>query len=540
MNLKKILLTVSLTCAGAWAASLGDVLAAGSPPVITAQPQTQTAYVGANLNLRVAATSSLSLRYRWRFHGTDLPNNFPGQSTPLLMLQNVSAADAGPYSVVVSNSCGAVTSQTAVVSVNMPGGGAAYVNLSVQPGYALLSVPLSLSGANQTVASQFPAVVEGASLFKLDGNGFIANNFLDGWSAPEVILNLGEGWFFHNPSPSALTLTVVGGIQEGMLVNRLPAGLSLCASLVPQAGPLSSLLGFPATPEVFVLRFDRLTESYFPYVYDSICFDWIPSEPTLNVGEAFFALEPLAQNWTRFFTIMGGGGTYLVVQPLLANQTGEINFFTYHPNTAFGRVLDLDGATPVNGQFMGQLYAGPTSSEAVLLPIGKPVPFLDGAGAGYIRSSTVKLPGVPGGQTIFFQLRVWEKCAGDTYEQAVFNGSAAGRSTVVSTIAHATVENGGPGLAPRNANSFPSFSLVVQPNVPLRVARIRASAGQVEICFATRTGFTYCVQKAPTAGPNMSWTTLPGAGQIAGTGHTVKITDPITGRQGFYRVCRAP
>ena len=225
---KPFLATVFALTLGLFGSDGRAVAAAMDLPVITAQPQPQTAFVGANVNLRVSATSAL--RYHWRFHGTNLPIDFPGQSTPLLTLREVTTAASGPYSVVVSNNFGAVTSDTAVVTVNQLNGSAVgYVNLNAVPGYSLFAVQLARSGTNQTVQEQIYAARDGASLFKLDGNGFIANNFLDGWYDPEMVLTLGEGWFFHNPGPDPFYLTTVGSVIVGSLVNSLPAGHSICA-----------------------------------------------------------------------------------------------------------------------------------------------------------------------------------------------------------------------------------------------------------------------------------------------------------------------
>ena len=523
--------------AGCWASGL---VAAGEPPVITAQPQPQTGYIGANVNLRVAAMSSSGLRYRWRFHGTNLPGAFPGQFTPLLMITNAMLGSGGPYSVVVSNSFGVVTSQTAVVSINTPTAAEiGFANLIAPPGHSLFTALLFRFSTEQTVASQINVTVDGASLFKLDGNGFLANNYLDGWSDPAMLLTLGEGWYFRNPSTAPFFLTIIGYLQVGTLTNSLPAGYSLCASLVPQPGLLGDLLLFPATPGVKVFRFDQVSQSMQTHTLNGS--DWQPAQPSVGLGEAFFVHAPAPLNWIRELILNFAPASHFgvrVVQPALSSTTAEINFFTYHPDPALGRVLDLDGVTPVTNTFVGQLYAATNNAEGALTPLGRPVPFLNGAGAGYIRSSTIKLPGLTGGQTIFLQLRAWEKCAGDTYEEALGNGAATGRSTVFSAVARSVIENGVPGLPPPATSTFPSFPVTLDPQAPLRVARIQSLGSIVEICFATRPGAIYCVQKAATTGQPMDWTVLSGHERITGTGHVATVLDNAGGVQRCYRVCR--
>lgn len=498
-------------------------------------------FPGVNVNLRVSAAPPVGLHYQWRFFGTNLPDDFHGQFTALLILHEVTNSDSGPYSVVVSNNFGAVTSQTAVVTVNRAlGHGVGYINLTVAPGYSLFSHPLIPELTNQTVAKQLAFMPDGISLFKADGNGFIANNFLDGWSDSEMTLTLGEGWFFHNPAADPFVVTLVGGVVAGRVINRLPPGHSICANIIPQGGLLSTTLYFPRTPGAKIFRYDRPSESYLAHQFEDM--EWFPVEPEVAVSEAFWVREPVEQDWVREFSpipLVPPRNTYLIVQPSLASETGEINFFTYHPDTAYGRVVDFDGVTPLDGEFASQLYAGIQDEEDSLVPIGRPELFRAGAGAGYIRGSTIKLPGLRGGDRVFLQLRVWEKCAGRTYEHAVDNGSASGRSQVFSAIAHATIEGDGPGLPPRNANTFPSFSISAGQAAPFRLGQVQYNGSSMELCFTTQPGRIYCLQKTFSCQEPVEWSLVRGAEQIVGTGHVAKIADAVAG-QCFYRLCPSP
>ncbi|HUR45115.1 MAG TPA: immunoglobulin domain-containing protein [Candidatus Saccharimonadales bacterium] len=507
-------------------------------PVITRQPQPQTSFEGATLHVSVAAASEAGLRYRWRFNGTNLPNSFPGQFTPLLTLREATHEASGPYSVVVSNNYGAVTSATAQVTVNelfLTAGG--YMNLTVQPGYSLYGSQLAGYGTNQTVKDQVLFVHDGSTLFKLDGNGFIANNFLDGWSLPDQIFTLGEGWYFNNPGPESYNISTLGNAPGIHLVNQLPAGHSVCASIIPQSGPLSSSLNFPTTFGAKVFLFDRVTETYSVYMVGEE--GWSPSEPSVAVGQAFWVKEPYAKDWARDFNPFFGLSdmpSYYVVQPLLANETAEINFFTYNTDGISGRVLDLDGQTPLNHEFVAQLWAATNADENALRPIGEPAPFMDGLRAGYIRDGTIKLPGVRGGEVIYLQLRAWEESAGATYEQAVKQGSASGRSVIFSAVAHATIEDGEPGLPPRNANTFPTFMISAGQAV-LQIARLRPANGVMEVSFCTQPGWVYCLQRASSLEEPMAWELVPGADEVIGTGHVATVFETMAARS-FYRVCR--
>jgi hypothetical protein len=79
------------------------------PPAITTQPLTQTVLPGTNVSFSVSATGSAPLGYQWRFAGTNLDNS----TASSLSLSTVQPSQAGPYSVVISNTAGMITSSTA-------------------------------------------------------------------------------------------------------------------------------------------------------------------------------------------------------------------------------------------------------------------------------------------------------------------------------------------------------------------------------------------------------------------------------------------
>jgi len=91
---------------------------AATAPVITAQPQSQAIAPGNNVTFTVVASGSASLAYQWYFN-TNSPMS--GATNSTLTLNNVQATNAGTYSVVVSNTAGAVTSASAVLTVSTGG-----------------------------------------------------------------------------------------------------------------------------------------------------------------------------------------------------------------------------------------------------------------------------------------------------------------------------------------------------------------------------------------------------------------------------------
>ena len=83
------------------------------PPTLALQPQPKTVLAGKTAILRARAAGSPKLSYQWFFNGTVITN----ATKPQLTLLKVQPAQAGNYSVVVTNAVGTVTSATAVLTV---------------------------------------------------------------------------------------------------------------------------------------------------------------------------------------------------------------------------------------------------------------------------------------------------------------------------------------------------------------------------------------------------------------------------------------
>jgi hypothetical protein len=108
------------------------------PPSIVQQPTNQTALVGTSSALVVAAGGTSPLAYQW-YLNTNTP--VPAATNATLTLTNVQPANAGVYSVVVTNAAGATNSAYALLAVNRPPLPGA---VSIVTGQAVpISVPVS-------------------------------------------------------------------------------------------------------------------------------------------------------------------------------------------------------------------------------------------------------------------------------------------------------------------------------------------------------------------------------------------------------------
>jgi endonuclease/exonuclease/phosphatase family metal-dependent hydrolase len=103
---------VATNVAGAVTSSVAT-LALNNAPSITSQPQNQTISVGQAALFSVAAAGTAPLSYQWRFYGS----NIPGAIASSYTRTNSQTSNAGPYTVVVSNALGTITSSVATLTV---------------------------------------------------------------------------------------------------------------------------------------------------------------------------------------------------------------------------------------------------------------------------------------------------------------------------------------------------------------------------------------------------------------------------------------
>jgi sugar lactone lactonase YvrE len=101
-----------------------------TPPGISAQPQNQVVSQGSTAGFSVTATGSTPFSYQWLYSGTALA----GVSASSYSVTNAQPANAGSYSVIVTNDYGSITSSMATLTVIVA------PLISVQPSNRLASV----------------------------------------------------------------------------------------------------------------------------------------------------------------------------------------------------------------------------------------------------------------------------------------------------------------------------------------------------------------------------------------------------------------
>jgi hypothetical protein len=183
----------------------------------------------------------------------------------------------------------------------------------------MVANPLDAGTGNNTVGKLFAnvqggppvglrvyTVNESTGLFRTAAVYLGAAGFSPATSA-DVEVPPGRGAFVFNPGAAGsapLTLTFVGQVMQGNLSNPLPAGFSIVANQVPQAGKPDAF-GLPGVAGDKIFRFNKATGLYFiPSTFaGSNPGQWIPPTPSIDVGEAFFLFRGAAGTWTRTFNV---------------------------------------------------------------------------------------------------------------------------------------------------------------------------------------------------------------------------------------------
>ena len=184
-------------------AAVLTVTPASGPPVITTQPANQTVGVGSSVSLSVSATGAAPLNYQWRANGAPLT----GATSATLRLSSVQISDAGSYSVVITNSAGSVTSDTAMLTVD-----AASITVASRP----------FSSDHLTNAAR--GTVTGVLVY--GGQGTATDT---SWTEKIVLLDRGTGTFYtkvHNVQLSGGLACVIANNVSGNVSGTLGEGNS--------------------------------------------------------------------------------------------------------------------------------------------------------------------------------------------------------------------------------------------------------------------------------------------------------------------------
>lgn len=203
------------------------VTSAGSAPVLTANPVSQTVAPGGSATMTVAA-SGTGLTYQWQKNGADIP----GATNASLTLSNLQGSDGADYSANVINAGGTTASFPATLTVATPVVGR-LTNLSVRTvagsGSSTLIAGFIIAGSgNKTVVIRGTGQTLALAPFNLTGVLPDPLLTLAPLNQPPIMTN--DSWG-SAPNLSAITptgLTLLGSTQlaakDTIMMTAIPAG----------------------------------------------------------------------------------------------------------------------------------------------------------------------------------------------------------------------------------------------------------------------------------------------------------------------------
>ena len=252
---------------GAVTSAAGQLTVGLATPSISAQPQNVTVIPGQYATFAVTASGSLPLSYQW-FHNTN--TLLAGDTHSVLTLTNVQPADAGTYSVVVSNEVGSTISSNAVLTVNTnpsapvfiaqpvsvhvyAGDSASFSGATVgtQPiSYQWTKNTVPISGANTNSLNLTNVQQSDAGTYNL-----VASNSVGSTTSSNAALavTVRTPPLLPNIPTNQFNVTDFGAVGDGVTNNAAAIQSTITAAAaagggtveIPAAGPLSTYLSGP-------------------------------------------------------------------------------------------------------------------------------------------------------------------------------------------------------------------------------------------------------------------------------------------------------
>jgi len=214
--------------AGSVTSSNAVVTVSAVAPTITTQPISQSIRPGSTAAFSVVASGTAPLSYQWYLNGSVIS----GATTSTFSISPVASADAGKYTVVVTNSAGAVTSAAGTLTVN-----ALAPSVSITP-------PSSLSVFTGSSVS-FAIVATGTAPFTyqwyLNGNA-IPNATLTTYTIASAALT--------DSGSYTATVTNSGGTGTSSAVTLTVNAVIISPSITTQPAAQSIIVGNAATLSV--------------------------------------------------------------------------------------------------------------------------------------------------------------------------------------------------------------------------------------------------------------------------------------------------
>lgn len=402
-------------------------------PAILTSPASLTVAPGAPAAFSVVANGSAPLQYQWSFNGVPIEN----ATSSSFLIAAAEIANAGVYTVKVSNSAGSAESDPAALKVSVD---TAIISISRQP-----------QGQTVDLGSPVLFAVTASSSEALSYQWLLNGNALGGATAASFRIDSAKD------ADAGVYTVRISNAHTAVLSD----GATLAVNTVTALGPVVVTQPHSQFVELGqTATFDVVATSATPVKYQ-----WRHNGVDIaGANQSALLVQNVqaanAGTYTVFLdngvgTTLSAGGVLNIVDH---SNAGTV-IFSNHGIGVDAPVFDVDGVSKLSGSgFLAQLYGGP--SETALQPVGAAIPFRSGTAAGYFNDSIPRVIGSVGpGAEATLQVRAWEIGMGETYEAAVAAGAKHGASpSLVLTT------GGGPTPPPPLAG-LKSFSLVSAPRI---------------------------------------------------------------------------
>jgi cyclophilin family peptidyl-prolyl cis-trans isomerase len=206
------------------------VAASVAAPVITTPPASQYVTPGSNVTFSVVASGTPPLTYQWKLNGAAIA----GATGATYTIVSAQFADAGIYTVTVTNSVNAITSNAAVLTVNP-------VVTPTASRITSLSIRIGAGTGDQTLIAGFQVSGNGKSLLirgvgptlaNYSVPGFLVDPLLSLFNGNPTLINSNDNWSdAANASQIAATaaqlqdFALPAGSKDAALLATLNDGL---------------------------------------------------------------------------------------------------------------------------------------------------------------------------------------------------------------------------------------------------------------------------------------------------------------------------
>ncbi len=241
------------------------------PPSISVPPQSQSIIQGSNITFTVTAAGSAPLAYQWLFGSAGIA----GATTSAFSRTNVQPADAGAYSVIVSNQAGSMTSASATLTILVP------PSISVPP--------------------QSQTVIQGSNItFTVTAAG----------SAPLAYQWRFDGADIAGATTSAFSRTNIqpadAGAYSVIVTNQAGSITSASASLTVVSSPTSVTVSLQSSAGAYTISFNSAVGSIYTLQFQDLLSDpsWTDLPPSTNgTGKEILLRDTTAGGLSRFYRL---------------------------------------------------------------------------------------------------------------------------------------------------------------------------------------------------------------------------------------------